>query len=81
MAALLFVCTGIKPSFLTVFAPVLAVKLLADLLRGVRHAPHEEVEPVPKKLPQGEEEHRQRESDGAEGKLAHKSMDSRASSA
>ncbi len=36
MAALLFVCTGIKPSFLTVFAPVLAVKLLADLFRGVR---------------------------------------------
>ena len=36
LAALLFVCTGIKPSFLTVFAPVLAVKLLADLCRGVR---------------------------------------------
>ena len=35
LAVLLFVCTGIKPSFLTVFAPVLAVKLLADLCRGV----------------------------------------------
>jgi len=35
-AALLFLCTGIKPSFLTVFAPVLAVKLLWDLCRGVR---------------------------------------------
>ena len=33
LAALLVVCTGIKPSFLTVFAPVLAVKLLADLFR------------------------------------------------
>ncbi len=33
-AGLLFVCTGIKPSFLTVFAPVLAVKLLLDLCRG-----------------------------------------------
>lgn len=32
LAALLFVCTGVKPSFLTVFAPVLAVKLLLDLL-------------------------------------------------
>lgn len=35
LAGLLFVCTGIKPSFLTVFAPVLAVKLLADLCRKV----------------------------------------------
>lgn len=34
-AGLLFLCTGIKPSFLTVFAPVLAVKLLADLCRHV----------------------------------------------
>ena len=34
-AGLLFLCTGIKPSFLTVFAPVLAVKLLADLCRRV----------------------------------------------
>lgn len=34
-AGLLFLCTGIKPSFLTVFAPVLAVKLLADLCRLV----------------------------------------------
>ena len=33
LAGLLFLCTGIKPSFLTVFAPVLAVKLLADLCR------------------------------------------------
>lgn len=33
LAALLFVCTGIKPSFLTVFAPALAVKLLIDLCR------------------------------------------------
>lgn len=35
LAATLFVCTGIKPSFLTVFAPVLALKLLADLRRKV----------------------------------------------
>lgn len=35
LAALLFVCTGVKPSFLTVFAPVLAVKLLIDLCRKV----------------------------------------------
>lgn len=35
LAGLLFVCTGVKPSFLTVFAPVLAVKLLADLGRRV----------------------------------------------
>lgn len=35
MAGLLVLCTGIKPSFLTVFAPVLAVKLLADLCRKV----------------------------------------------
>ena len=34
-AGLLFLCTGIKPSFLTIFAPVLAVKLLADLCRRV----------------------------------------------
>lgn len=31
LAGALFLCTGIKPSFLTVFAPVLAGKLLADL--------------------------------------------------
>ncbi len=36
LAALLFVCTGIKPSFLTVFAPALAVKLLVELFRGTR---------------------------------------------
>lgn len=35
LAGLLFLCTGIKPSFLTVFAPVLALKLLADLFRKV----------------------------------------------
>lgn len=35
LSGLLFLCTGIKPSFLTVFAPVLAVKLPADLFRGV----------------------------------------------
>ncbi len=35
LAGLLFLCTGIKPSFLTVFAPMLAVKLLADLCRRV----------------------------------------------
>lgn len=35
MAVLLFICTGIKPSFLTVFAPVLAVKLLVDLVKRV----------------------------------------------
>lgn len=35
LAGVLFVCTGVKPSFLTVFAPVLAVKLLADLGRRV----------------------------------------------
>lgn len=35
MAVLLFICTGIKPSFLTVFAPVLAVKLLIDLIKKV----------------------------------------------
>lgn len=35
LAALLFVCTGVKPSFLTVFAPVLAVKLLTDLWKKV----------------------------------------------
>lgn len=35
-ALLLVVCTGVKPSFLTVFAPVLALKLLWDLFRGVR---------------------------------------------
>lgn len=32
---LLAVCTGIKPSFLTVFAPVMAVFLLVDLFRRV----------------------------------------------
>ena len=35
LAVLLFVCTGVKPSYLTVFAPVLAVKLLIDLVRKV----------------------------------------------
>lgn len=35
-AVLLVVCTGVKPSFLTVFAPVLAFKLLWDLCHGVR---------------------------------------------
>lgn len=35
-ALLLVVCTGVKPSFLTVFAPVLALKLLWDLFHGVR---------------------------------------------
>lgn len=35
LAGLLTLCTGIKPSFLTVFAPVLAVKLAADLCRKV----------------------------------------------
>lgn len=34
MAAALAVCTGIKPSFLTVFAPALAVKLLWDLIKN-----------------------------------------------
>lgn len=33
LSGLLFLCTGIKPSFLTVFAPVLAFKLLIDLFR------------------------------------------------
>lgn len=36
LAGLQFVCTGVKPSFLTVFAPVLAVKLLYDLCRGTK---------------------------------------------
>lgn len=36
LAALLFLCTGIKPSFLTVFAPVLALKLLIDLFQKTR---------------------------------------------
>lgn len=35
-ALLLVLCTGVKPSFLTVFAPVLALKLLWDLCHGVR---------------------------------------------
>lgn len=35
-ALLLVVCTGVKPSFLTVFAPVLALKLLWDLCHGIR---------------------------------------------
>lgn len=35
MAGLFFICTGIKPSFLTVFAPALAVKLLIDLFKKV----------------------------------------------
>lgn len=35
-ALLLVVCTGVKPSFLTVFAPALALKLLWDLCHKVR---------------------------------------------
>lgn len=35
-ALLLVICTGIKPSFLTVYAPALALKLLWDLCHGVR---------------------------------------------
>lgn len=35
LAGILFICTGIKPSFLTVFAPVLAIKLLIDLFQKV----------------------------------------------
>lgn len=35
LSGLLLLCTGIKPSFLTVFAPVLAGKLLLDLCRKV----------------------------------------------
>ncbi len=35
-ALILVICTGVKPSFLTVFAPVLALKLLWDLCHGVR---------------------------------------------
>ncbi|MDE7224354.1 MAG: hypothetical protein K2O34_11335, partial [Acetatifactor sp.] len=35
-ALILVICTGVKPSFLTVFAPVLALKLLWDLFHGVR---------------------------------------------
>ncbi len=35
-ALLLVVCTGVKPSFLTVFAPVLALKLLWDLCHRTR---------------------------------------------
>ena len=35
-ALLLVICTGVKPSFLTVFAPVLALKLLWDLCHRVR---------------------------------------------
>ena len=34
-AVLLIVCTGIKPSFLTVFAPAMALKLLWDLFHKV----------------------------------------------
>lgn len=34
MAAALAFCTGIKPSFLTVFAPALAIKLLWDLIKN-----------------------------------------------
>ena len=34
-AMLLVICTGIKPSFLTVFAPALALKLLWDLFQKV----------------------------------------------
>lgn len=33
LSGLLLLCTGIKPSFLTVFAPMLAVRLLVDLCR------------------------------------------------
>lgn len=35
-ALLLVICTGVKPSFLTVFAPALALKLLWDLWHGTR---------------------------------------------
>ncbi len=35
-ALLLVICTGVKPSFLTVFAPALALKLLWDLFHGTR---------------------------------------------
>jgi len=35
-ALLLVICTGVKPSFLTVFAPVLALKLLWDLCHKAR---------------------------------------------
>lgn len=35
-ALLLAVCTGVKPSFLTVYAPALAIRLLWDLCHGVR---------------------------------------------
>ncbi len=35
LAVLLIVCTGIKPSFLTVFAPAMACKLLWDLFHKV----------------------------------------------
>lgn len=35
-AALLALTTGFKPSFLTVFAPMFAIMLLCDLLRGVK---------------------------------------------
>ena len=35
LSGLLVLTTGIKPSFLTVFAPMLAIKLLADLCRKV----------------------------------------------
>lgn len=34
-SVVLFVCTGVKPSFLTVFAPIMALKLLWDLLHKV----------------------------------------------
>ena len=34
-AVVLVVCTGIKPSFLTVFAPAMALKLLYDLIKKV----------------------------------------------
>jgi len=34
-AGLLIICTGVKPSFLTVFAPALALKLLWDLFHKV----------------------------------------------
>lgn len=34
-SALLILCTGVKPSFLTVFAPIMALKLLWDLFHKV----------------------------------------------
>jgi len=34
-SVLLFICTGVKPSFLTVFAPIMALKLLWDLFHKI----------------------------------------------